>query len=355
MFEADGGNEIVHIMDRVTGSILTGSARLDSSTASSRSCTRHRRTRRATSTPARPSTAAASRSSRTSSATTEARKGNGQRSSCRLMLGSRSGIRVARHWSPSRRGFALTRSRLNPPRRRDEDEPSRACDLRRGVSWPDAAVCAQIVHAHEFKLDAVINAFVKIEPGEAAAGRPRAAVSVQVGPGFRSTMSRSTSTTSAPAVERALAALQQDIVLFENGRPLVASRACGAICRCRPIARSRATSRPTTSRRRAARTRHAAFTSIRATSMPASPIRSARRTRCSLSGRPPRRELGDYLQAGGALHAVRRREPGDGHHQQLRERGPQPHAGFAPRPASSGSASRTSSPATIICCSCFAW
>ena len=30
-----------------------------------------------------------------------------------------------------------------------------------------AAACAQIVRAHEFKLDAVINAFVKIEPGEA--------------------------------------------------------------------------------------------------------------------------------------------------------------------------------------------
>jgi hypothetical protein len=30
-----------------------------------------------------------------------------------------------------------------------------------------AAASAQIVRAHEFKLDAVINAFVKIEPGEA--------------------------------------------------------------------------------------------------------------------------------------------------------------------------------------------
>jgi hypothetical protein len=27
--------------------------------------------------------------------------------------------------------------------------------------------CAQVANAHEFKLDAVINAFVKIEPGEA--------------------------------------------------------------------------------------------------------------------------------------------------------------------------------------------
>src|SRR5260370_13681225 len=30
-----------------------------------------------------------------------------------------------------------------------------------------AAACTQLVRAHEFKLDAVINAFVKIEPGEA--------------------------------------------------------------------------------------------------------------------------------------------------------------------------------------------
>ena len=30
-----------------------------------------------------------------------------------------------------------------------------------------AAACAQVARAHEFKMDAVINAFVKIEPGEA--------------------------------------------------------------------------------------------------------------------------------------------------------------------------------------------
>jgi hypothetical protein len=63
MFEADGGNEIVHIMDRVMGTIL---ARLRRARAAGRPV--HvpalvSRTRRAISTPARRSTAAGCRSS----------------------------------------------------------------------------------------------------------------------------------------------------------------------------------------------------------------------------------------------------------------------------------------------------
>jgi hypothetical protein len=91
-----------------------------------------------------------------------------------------------------------------------------------------AAACAQIACAHEFKLDAVVNAFVKIEPGEAQlvvrapmylfkqAKFPVAGAEIDVNQ-------------SAPAVERALAAIQQDITLFENERPLVASRATGRL------------------------------------------------------------------------------------------------------------------------------
>ncbi|HEV2040077.1 MAG TPA: HupE/UreJ family protein, partial [Casimicrobiaceae bacterium] len=91
-----------------------------------------------------------------------------------------------------------------------------------------AATCAQIVRAHEFKLDAVINAFVKIEPGESqlvvrvplylfkSAKFPVNNVEIDVDK-------------SAPAIERALAAIQQDITLFENDRPLVASHATGRL------------------------------------------------------------------------------------------------------------------------------
>jgi hypothetical protein len=91
-----------------------------------------------------------------------------------------------------------------------------------------AAACAQFVRAHEFKLDAVINAFVAIDPGEArlvvraplylfkSAKFPVAGAEIDVDQ-------------SAPALERALAALQQDVTLFENERPLVASHASGRL------------------------------------------------------------------------------------------------------------------------------
>jgi hypothetical protein len=87
-----------------------------------------------------------------------------------------------------------------------------------------AAAWAPLVHAHEFKLDAVMNAFVKIEPGRAvlvvraplyllkSAKFPVAGVEVDV-------------EQSPPALQRSLAALQKDITVFENDRPLVASDA----------------------------------------------------------------------------------------------------------------------------------
>ena len=99
------------------------------------------------------------------------------------------------------------------------------------AAWPFlvcAAACTQIARAHEFKLDAVINAFVKIEPGEAqlvvrvplylfkSVKFPVAGAEIDVD-------------NSAAAVERALAAIQQDVTLFENDRPLVASHASGRL------------------------------------------------------------------------------------------------------------------------------
>jgi len=91
-----------------------------------------------------------------------------------------------------------------------------------------AAAGAQIAHAHEFKLDAVINAFIKIEPDNAqlvvrvplylfkSAKFPVNNIEIDVDK-------------SAPAIERALAAIQQDITLFEDERPLVASHATGRL------------------------------------------------------------------------------------------------------------------------------
>jgi hypothetical protein len=90
------------------------------------------------------------------------------------------------------------------------------------------ALCTSLARAHEFKLDAVMNAFIKIEPKEAhliiraplyvfkAAKFPVKGIEVDVD-------------ASEPAIQRALAALQQDITLFEDGRPLVPLRASGRL------------------------------------------------------------------------------------------------------------------------------
>ena len=105
---------------------------------------------------------------------------------------------------------------------------------RRGlrlVAWglfACAAACAQIARAHEFKLDAVISAFVKIEPGEAQLVI-RAPLYLFKQVRFPVTGAEIDVDNSAPAVERALAALQKDITLFENDRPLVASHATGRL------------------------------------------------------------------------------------------------------------------------------
>jgi HupE / UreJ protein len=91
-----------------------------------------------------------------------------------------------------------------------------------------AAACAQTVRAHEFKLDAVINAFVKVEPGEAQLVI-RAPLYLFKQVRFPVAGAKIDVDNSAAAIERALAATQRDITLFENGRPLVASHATGRL------------------------------------------------------------------------------------------------------------------------------
>ena len=91
-----------------------------------------------------------------------------------------------------------------------------------------AITCAQVVRAHEFKLDAVINAFVRIEPGEAQF-IIRAPLYLFKSAKFPVNNVEIDIDKSAPAIERALAALQQDIALFEDGRRLVASHATGRL------------------------------------------------------------------------------------------------------------------------------
>ena len=106
----------------------------------------------------------------------------------------------------------------------------RLCGLR-VVAWcllGCAAACAQVVRAHEFKLDAVINAFVKIEPNQAQLV-VRAPLYLFKSVKFPVAGAEIDVNNSAPAVERALAAIQQDITLFENDRPLVASQGTGRL------------------------------------------------------------------------------------------------------------------------------
>jgi len=102
----------------------------------------------------------------------------------------------------------------------------------RGLRLAAVLVCAasfaQVARAHEFKLDAVINAFVKIEPGEATLVM-RAPLYLFKSVKFPVNNIEIDIDKSAPAVERSLAAIQHDITLFENDRPLVASHATGRL------------------------------------------------------------------------------------------------------------------------------
>ena len=122
------------------------------------------------------------------------------------------------------------------------DEPSRlaTCDmgpLGRASRWRRT-----VARAHEFKLDAVINAFVQIEPGEAQLV-VRAPLYLFKSVRFPVNNVEIDVDKSAPAIERALAAIEKDIALFEDDRRLTRIEARSGDCRCHPIVPSRATSR----------------------------------------------------------------------------------------------------------------
>ena len=82
--------------------------------------------------------------------------------------------------------------------------------------------------AHEFKLDAVINAFVTIEPGEAHLVI-RAPLYLFASAKFPVKNAEIDVSQSEPAIGRALGAIQKDIVVSEDGRALSASRAVGRL------------------------------------------------------------------------------------------------------------------------------
>jgi len=90
------------------------------------------------------------------------------------------------------------------------------------------AACGLTARAHEFKLDAVINAFVTVEPGEAHVV-VRAPLYLFKSVRFPVKNAEIDIPQSGPAIERAFAAIEKDIVVFEDGRPLTAARASGRL------------------------------------------------------------------------------------------------------------------------------
>ena len=86
------------------------------------------------------------------------------------------------------------------------------------------SLCASLARAHEFKLDAVVNGFVKIDPTEAHLV-VRAPLYLFKAARFPVKDGKVDIEHSAAALERALAGLQQQVVLYEDGRPLKARTA----------------------------------------------------------------------------------------------------------------------------------
>lgn len=91
-----------------------------------------------------------------------------------------------------------------------------------------AAFWATVAAAHEFKLDAVVNTFVKIEPTEAHVV-VRAPLYLFKDVRFPIKAGELDVAGSAAAMQRALAGLQQNLTLLEDGRPLVARSASGRL------------------------------------------------------------------------------------------------------------------------------
>lgn len=106
--------------------------------------------------------------------------------------------------------------------------PARWLGLLRALALAGPLLWVAIAQAHEFTLDALMNTFFKVEQQEAhlvvraplylfkSVRFPVKGVEVDV-------------EHSAEAMQRALASLQQDVVVFEDGRPLKALRATGRL------------------------------------------------------------------------------------------------------------------------------
>jgi hypothetical protein len=91
-----------------------------------------------------------------------------------------------------------------------------------------AAACAPLAHAHEFNLDAVITALLNMKPGRDGR-RVRAPLYLFKSARFPVAGVEIDVDQSAPAIKRSLAAIQKDITVFENGRPLTASEAAARL------------------------------------------------------------------------------------------------------------------------------
>ena len=103
---------------------------------------------------------------------------------------------------------------------------------RRGVFSFAIAICVAILgacaHAHEFKLDMVINAFVTVQAGEAHLV-VRAPLYLFKSAKFPIRSTEIDIPQSNEAMRRALGALQHDLVLIEDGHGLSASSATGRL------------------------------------------------------------------------------------------------------------------------------
>jgi hypothetical protein len=91
-----------------------------------------------------------------------------------------------------------------------------------------AVALTSLAQAHEFKLDAVINAFVKIEPGRAELV-VRAPLYLFKQSKFPVAGAEIDLDQSGPAIGRSLAAIEKDLTVYENERPLVANDAAGRL------------------------------------------------------------------------------------------------------------------------------
>jgi HupE / UreJ protein len=90
------------------------------------------------------------------------------------------------------------------------------------------SLCASLARAHEFKLDAVINGFVKIDATEAHLV-VRAPLYLFKAARFPVKDGKVDLDHSAAALDRALAGLQQQVVILEDGRPLTARSELGRL------------------------------------------------------------------------------------------------------------------------------